>query len=183
MAGQTGDPLAANRPPWTCPRRLAPVGGHGQPATTLGHGPTGAPLTICRNDFPALSCMPQGSRLPLSATCGTAAHDRSRRVDTSGVKKPLAPSMPRCSPRAARAAAKHKQRPGVSVAFGNVTSSPCLPHGSQTTVLQAHGEVGHPLPQHFFPSTHCQGRIQITGRSLQGTTRHPSNLSRDDLCL
>ena len=95
--------------------------------------------------------------------------------------------MPRCSSTTATAAAKHKQRPGngrrtVAVTFGNVRSSPCQPHGSQTTVLQAHGEVGHPLPQRFFPGTHCQGRIQITGRSLQGTPRHPSHLLHNDLC-
>lgn len=75
--------------------------------------------------------------------------------------------MPRCSPRAARAAAKHKQRPGVSVAFGNVTSRPCLPHGATRPSFRHTGREAIHSPQRSFPGTHRQGRIQITGRSLR----------------
>lgn len=94
--------------------------------------------------------------------------------------------MPRCSSTPARAAAKHKQRPGngrrtVAVAFGNVRSSPCLPHGSQTTVLQAHGEVGLPLPPTLLPRHASSGTDTDNGPLPQGTTRRPSDLSHNDL--
>ena len=94
--------------------------------------------------------------------------------------------MPRCSSTTATAAAKHKQRPGngrrtVAVTFGNVRSSPCQPHGSQTTVLQAHGEVGHPLPPTLLPRHASSGTDTDNGPLPQGTTRRPSDLSHDDL--